>query len=350
MKILLVGERSGVHNNFKKSLIAQGHEAYIAADGDGYKGFGYDFRIMPHKGGWFGKIKNIIYVLKNIRKFLGYDVIQFINPFAIPYYYSFLFITFIIIKANKNSVYYACGTDPAFLSSKNKFKYFPFDDIRDEYYPQYHIFQKLHFWCFLKLVDKIIPSMYSYAVGYDINPKLTAPLPLPGSGDYIKHIIPVKGRIRILFGITRKGFKGAGYILEALEKIQFKYSNEVEIAIVEKIPYQEYKQKLLSADILIDQCKSYDYGMNAIIGMENGLIVLSGNEKVAQEYLMCETAPVVNITPNPDQIFKAIEQLVLAEKTHLLSLKERSVEYVKNNHCPNSLSKRLVKLYILSNN
>jgi len=89
MKILLIGEFSGVHNNLKKGLTELGHEVKLAADGDGFKAFEYDFRVAPYVGTVYGKFLNILYILRNIRKFTGYDVVQFINPFVLPYYYSF---------------------------------------------------------------------------------------------------------------------------------------------------------------------------------------------------------------------------------------------------------------------
>ena len=93
MRILLIGEFSGVHNNLKKGLTILGHKVTLAADGDGYRGFGYDIRLTLYKGLIWGKIKNILYFLINLRKFIGYDVIQFINPFSLPYYYHQVGIT-----------------------------------------------------------------------------------------------------------------------------------------------------------------------------------------------------------------------------------------------------------------
>ena len=59
MKILLIGEYSGVHNNLKTALIDLGHEVLLIGDSDGYKGFDFDIPIAPYNGSIFSKIKNI---------------------------------------------------------------------------------------------------------------------------------------------------------------------------------------------------------------------------------------------------------------------------------------------------
>jgi len=72
MKILLVGEFSGVHNNLKMGLKALGHDVKLAADGDGFKKFGYDFRIKPFRFLLFPL--NIFYFIVNIKKNKFLDV------------------------------------------------------------------------------------------------------------------------------------------------------------------------------------------------------------------------------------------------------------------------------------
>lgn len=346
MKILLIGEFSGVHNNLKKGLMALGHEVKLAADGDGYRKFGYDYQIAPFKGKYLGRIKNVIYLIFNLRKFIGFDVVQFISPTSIPYYYSFVLITYLIFKGNKKKIYYACGTDPAFLASKNKFEYFPFDDPNDPHLPNYNMFYKMHYRWFIKQVDNIVPAMYTYAVGYKKNPKLTQPIPLPDSGCYAETIMPIGEKIKILFGITRKGFKGASYIIEALEKIKKNYNEKIEITIIEKLSFEEYKRLLKSSDILIDQCKSYDYGMNAIIGMENGIIVLSGAEPKAISYLEANRCPVININPNSIQIYDTIESLLSKNTDNLNKLKRESLKYVTKYHSLDKISNSFLEIYL----
>lgn len=343
MKILLIGEFSGVHNNLKKGLISLGHDVKLAADGDGYRKFGFDFRIAPYKGRVWGKILNVLYFIFNIKKFIGNDVIQFINPYSIPFYYHYFGISHFIFKYNKKSVYYACGTDPAFIAARDKFDYFPFDNPSSDEYPHYkRIHLKYYDW-FIKKIDVIVPSMYTYAVGYFGNAKLISPRPLPGSSNYIDEVKQISGKIKILFGITRPNFKGAKIILEALNEIKEKYYENVEIVVVEKLPFAEYERILKNSDILIDQCKSYDFGMNAIFGMENGLIVFSGAEKVAMNYLKFDDCPVININNNLSQIVDVVSKIIELEEPEFNKLKKKSLYFAKNNLELNSTAAMFLK-------
>ncbi len=348
MKVLLLGEFSGVHNNLKKGLEQQGCRVTLANNGDYYKKLQQDIKISPFKGKYFGKLLNIIYFLFNIRKFIGYDVVQFISPFVLPYYFSYFGIPFLLFKFNSKIVYYACGTDPIYLASKNRFKYFPFDDKNDEKYPRYDVRGKLNnFNAFLNHVDLIIPSSYDYLIGYSSNPKTSKPILLPCSGCYNEVIDLPTTNTNILFGITRRGIKGADYILNALEKIKQNYSKTATLAIVERVPFDEYIDYLKQCDVLVDQCKSYGYGMNAIFALEQGKIVLSGAEKEALDCAGVQNCPVINITPNVDQIYQELEKVLLFPREGIMALKKRGVDYAKEYHDPIKIGAQFFQAYTL---
>jgi len=347
MKILLIGEYSGVHNNLKKGLKALGHEVTLAADGDGHKKYRYDFKISPFKGKLLALL-NLLYMVINFNKFVGYDVIQFINPGVLPYYLYYFGIPQLLFLLNKKKVYYVCGTDPAFLNSQKLFNYFPLDDPNSIDYPQYNWAYFNYYRWFINKIDVIVPSMYSYYVGYSWNTKLSKLIPLPGSGGNIKQNTKIHSqKIKVLFGVLRYDFKGAKFIYEALSRLENEFGNIVEITIVEKLSHNEYLQILKNHDILIDQCKSYDYGMNAIIGMENGLIVLSGNEKKSNEFLGYYNMenPVINITPNTNQIYDVIKSLILLEPSYLNELKNSSLSWVNKVHNLKNISDSFIELY-----
>lgn len=346
MKILLLGEFSGVHNKLKRGLEALGHEVVLSNSGDSYKKFSQDINITPFKGRYFGKLLNIIWFFLNIRKYIGYDVVQFINPFATPYYFSFLWIPNIIFGLNKQLIYYACGTDPAYINSYKKFKYFPYDTANQKFLNFARKVKQRPYRHFLKKIHKIIPSSYSYAIGYWDNIKLQSPIPLPGSGKYISTIKPVGNKKKILFGITRRDFKGADYILEALGKVKKQYLERVEINIVERLPFDEYEKKLKNCDILIDQCRSYGYGMNAIFALEKGVVVLSGAEQAFLDYNGLKDCPVINIVPNTNQIQKELTALINLSQEDFNILKEKSLEYVCANHDPEKIARLMLDCYM----
>jgi len=345
MKILLIGEFSGVHNNLKKGLTEVGHDVKLAADGDGYKGFSYDIAITPYKSKYFGKLLNILYFFTNLRRYINNDVVQFISPFALPYYFYYLGFYRIIFLLNKKTIYYACGTDPAYLSSADKLDYFPYEKNS----PEWPNFQKKNknviFNWFINKVDSIIPSMYEYFLGYSHLHKTQRPIPLPCSGQFSEINKYPYAKLRILFGISRREFKGARYIIDAIDKLRSIHKDDLEINIIERLPFYEYLSLIENSDILIDQCKSYSYGMNALFAMEKGKIVLSGSEDVAMKYIGIENSAVINLKPDSNQIYNELVKLLTMTNSQILLLKKENQNQAINHHDPSIIAKSFLNIY-----
>jgi hypothetical protein len=256
--------------------------------------------------------------------------VQFISPFSIQSTYSF--ITFLILKYNKKSFYYACGTDPAFLDSENYFDYFPFDDMSSPEYPKYSKSYKNYYNKFTTNIDRIVPAMYGYSVGYIGNNKLDSPIKLPIIQGATNETVKQNSKIIILHGITRYDFKGSKFIIEAMNRIAIEYPELVEVMIVEKIPFDEYYKLYQRVDVVVDQCKSYDYGMNALNALSHGKIVLSGAEKVAMDYIGIKTTPIINIIPDSDQIYDSLKKIIDMRAIELDEIKNKGIKYSFANH------------------
>jgi len=345
MKILLVGEYSGVHNNLKNALVKQGHEVFIAASGDAYRNYPVDINLKPYKClKPISQLLNAIYVLLNIRKLLYYDVVQFVTPFAFPPILSYLGFYNLILAKSKMKIYYACGTDPYFLSAIDKFKYFPFDDPEDKAYPRYSKLSKLHYKMFIKNVDVIIPAMYGYGVAHGNNLKSGKPIRLPVSLTNTQPQFEVSDKIKILHGITRGGVKGSSYIIAALRRIEKDFSANVEVILVERLAFSNYTKLLEEVDVVVDQCKSYSYGMNALFAMSKGAIVLSGSEPEAMEYVNVENCPIINIIPDEDQIYSTLVNLI-ESRDNIQTMKEKSWDFVKKYHDADLIADEFIKTY-----
>ena len=338
---------SGVHNNLKKGLLELGHKVILVADSDNYKGFTSNTRLIKtYSNSVETKIKkiynyviNILYMLGNRKVLFGNDVVQFISPFIIPP--KFRFLTSALIRWNKKCSYYVCGTNPFFLDAVDKFDYFPFDEDNDIENPNYTDNDVKYFIRFLKKMDYVIPAMYTYSMGFE-GFNLQSPIPLPGRG-VSKTKENNNNTIKILHGISRFYFKGSKYILGALEEIKSKYNTKVEIEIVERIPFSEYIKRLDNSDIVIDQCKSYDYGMNAIFALENGKVVLSGAEQIALDYNGLENCPIINIKPDAKSIYKEIENIITGDK--LNEQKEKGLHFVNKYHDPKKIGKMFIDFW-----
>ena len=97
MKILLLGEFSGVHLNLANGLRHLGHTVLFAADGDGYRNFKSDIFINTNALNVKTIVKDFMHPINEIENFKGYDVVQLISPFIfnkkIPFYNT-IFLNF----------------------------------------------------------------------------------------------------------------------------------------------------------------------------------------------------------------------------------------------------------------
>lgn len=341
MKILLIGEFSGVHNNLKRELKRLGHQVVLAAGGDGYRGFGYNIDLKPFKRFRpFNQLFNTVHILLNIHKLCGYDIVQFITPFVFPTPFLWLGLHRLIIKKNNKKVYYVCGGDPDLLSIKGMFKYFPHDESSAKYT---HLKIRYNKW-FIGNVDRIIPSMYEYGMNHRNNPQCISHIKLPIVLEEIKVSNGFSEQVRILHGVTRSNVKGSQYIINAMKRIEEDFGDEVEITIVERLPFTVYTKILERNDVLIDQCKSYSYGMNALIAMSKGLVVLSGSEPEALDYLEVEDCPVINIIPDENQIYSVLSKLI-QERSSLTEIKKKSISFVTKYHNAEVIAHNFEQVY-----
>lgn len=346
MKILLVGEFSGVQANFKKGLELLGHSVTCIHDGDGFKRFHSDLSLAPFKARRWLIPLDLYHLWKIRRVFTGNDIVCFVHSNSIPIYYKMLGLLKYIRSNNRVSVYYACGTDKNFLRSHGHFDYFPFTAHECE-----ALLRKKDVWYrnilearFFDNIDWIIPSCYNYAVGYSGSEKLTRPVQFPSKKRAPFCAESVGPRRRILFGITRKSFKGADIILHALDMLSRSHGPLVEIKIVERLSFENYLDELKNADILIDQCKSYDYGMNALLGMEYSAIVLSGAESDSLAYSGESECPVINIKPDALMIYDVLVSLIDMADEEFIELKKFSFDFVRSYHDSRKVAEKFLSV------
>jgi len=141
----------------------------------------------------------------------------------------------------------------------------------------------------------------------------------------------LNGKIVIYHSSNRPVFKGSKFINEALEIIQERYPEDVEVINASFLPLEEYLSAINRTHILIDQCRSYSYAMNALYSLAKGKVVLSGCEEECVKEWGIEDSPVVNIRPNVDDIVNKLEYLIL-NRDLILKLSLESRKFVEQNH------------------
>lgn len=362
MKILLLGEYSALHLNLKKGLEYHGHTVKLIATGDGNKKIESDLVINSKYKGILKKVHKAICVLKIPFTQRNYDIVTVINTEWFPldrwyFGYSGILLWILLKLFNKKVFLFAAGNDRSFVQfcvdghKGMKYCCFTHKDgiILNKYVLKYlSFYYKILDFVLPKFIDGVIPIMYDYAQAYRCvmnryKVKKTIPLSL-----YIQeNEIPkfdTGDKLLLLNSRPATDFhKGGVHILEALNKIKEKYKERIEIVSLSKIiPLSEFIDFIKNFDVIIDQCKSYGYGMSGLYSMAAGCIVMSGNEKENLKELSLKNAPVINITPDADQIFNEIERLILKPKDEIVKLKKESYDFVRSFHDARSIAREFI--------
>lgn len=352
MKVLLVGEFSGFHNNLKKGLETLGYQVVLACSGDGFKNLPSDINIGSRKNGLMGTFQRVWRSLHFLKFAKSFDIVQFINPNIFPQALGFNdFIIRLIIKRNKKTFLSACGDDYAFICyGRHQMRYSPIEDsLLYDYKLSRHPLDNLkakNWWQELSnSVTGIIPVMHEYKLGYMQHSNLMSCIPLPIYVDDVTFTdIPPLDVITIFHGDNRYGFKGTRFVEEAFAFLKQKYPNQLELVIAGKLPLNEYLALMRRAHIVIDQTNSYSCGMNALYAMAMGKIVLGGAEPEGLNSLGFTSSPVVNITPSADSIITAVESL-LFNKSKITELSIESRRFTQQNHCAIKIAKRYIEVW-----
>lgn len=335
-RILLLGEFSGLHTNLKDGLIELGHKVTLVSSGDGEKNINGDINIKASKN----RIKDFMRYKKTFKEFKNYDVVQFINPYIgdklLLLFYNSIF------KKNEKIFCLAAGDDVEFLRftlGNGMKKYSPFDNYvnnsKDKKIAYTRKVDKLFHRYFMDKIDGIIPVMWEYAEAYRTSiykNKLLPTIPLPVNTNKITYSPNlVEDKINFYHSSKRSSFKGTPEILEAMKRFGEMYPNEVLMNNKPFMPLKEYLQVTREANVIIDQCKYYSYAMNALYMMAQGKIVMSGAEPEALEELNIGTTPVINITPDSNQILLQFKG-ILHNNNSLLEHGYESRKYVEKFH------------------
>lgn len=347
MNILLLGEFSGLHYNLAKGLKKLGHSVTIASNGDYWKNYPRDIDLDPK--GPFRKIKKLFTLLFNLRYFKGYDVVQLINPNYLDsmVIYNKLFFKY-LYKNNKAIFLGANGNDYYYIHAGVTGKYsksvFNFEKLRNlPYIKTYvsHPLSKAYSELNIDIAQKakgITACCAEYQIAYEeYYPDKTRFIPLPIQTEqhkYINTFSESTSKIKFFLGHykDRGELKGTDVINEALKKLEKEYPNDVELTIVDSVPFEEYHRLLNSSHILCDQLYSYGCGMNGALGLSKGLIIVGGaDERMYSMFNESSNKPMIDLPVDKDELYKTLEEIVL-KKDSLLEQAHKSREFAVKHH------------------
>jgi len=381
MKILLVGEYSGLHNSLKEGLISLGHEVLLIGNGDGFKNYPVDIVInhsFHHR--ILKKLKVAIYKLTSIdlgsievylkakshlKTLKDFDVVQLINesPLMIQAKHEKKFIEH-LIKANKKLVLLSCGIDHQCMlyMMEDKFRYSimsPYlkdKSLYDTYKFQLQYLNKeyteLHDFIYEHCYG-VIASDMDYHLPLLGHKKYLGLIPNPINTDKTHYILPkIDGKIKIFHGVNRTSIhrKGNDLFFKALKIIEDKYPNKIDIKTTYSIPYKEYIKRYEDCHILLDQVYAYDQGFNALEAMAKGKVVFTGAEQEWLDYYNLKADTVaINAQPDANQIAEKLEWLILNPEK-IIDISKNARAFVEREHHYLNTAKTYIKKWNVDSN
>jgi glycosyltransferase involved in cell wall biosynthesis len=377
MKILLIGEYSRLHNTLKKGLLSSGHLVTLVGDGDGFKNFPVDISVKAtfaqkwyinwFRQGIYRLFKfDLVQLESGIRfyfilnKLKDFDVVQLINERPIKTI-AFLerYLLKHIFRQNSNVFLLSCGVDtisfaymfqkklpysildPYFENSKLKEKFGYMLEYNSEATKKTH---KLVF----QHIKGVIATDMDYVIPLRDHPKFLGLIPNPIDFESIDYFpLHIENQINVFLGVNTGTYhaKGIPFFEKALEFLQEKYGNQINVIRAENIPYASYLKLYKEAHILLDQVYSYDQGYNALEAMAQGKVVFTGAEKeFLSHYNLREEEVCINALPEVNYLIEKLSLLIEdPDKIHQIGANAR--EFVKKEHDLTKISEKYLKVW-----
>lgn len=341
MKILLIGEASGVHRNLKAGLVALGVECHHVTQSDSTSWREFDDTFSPDYSGVLGGLARNIAPFWKISKLDDYDVINFTNTITAVHgkFTKYLDIPWLRRKTKLMS-YYALGCDEIGLIRRNgNLPYNPCEtclaskdtlsrDCDLLFNPRYEKSQDIT----RKYFDFAACSMVEYGHVEEIFGPNFAKIQFPVDISRIP-FSPARPRpsVNIVHTPTRRGFKGTNTVLQAIEILK-KRRHDFNFDLVEGLSYKEYVMRMVEADVVVDQIYSQSPGMNGLEMMAAGKIVLTGATALGKAYFEFMTdSPAFDAPPDAMLLADQLD-LVIDRRNEFSVLAERGRSYVETNH------------------
>ena len=350
MKILLLGDYSNVHATLAEGLRKLGHEVTVASDGDSWKNYPRDIDL--YRDLTWGKLRTLCYLwrlIKEFRKFRGYDVVQLINPIFIPLKAERMMLFYKYLRRHNKRIFLgAFGMDHYWVRAGLDCSTFRYSDFNLG--PEVRESEDIDLWTnewlrgkkgelnqhIAKDCDGIITGLYEYQASYAPHfPEKTQFIPFPiMPREHLTLSDESPQRVRFFIGIQkhRSVYKGTDIMLRALERVVQELPEKCEMVRVENVPFAKYVELMNGSDVILDQLYSYTPAMNALEAMAQGLIVVGGAEPehydLMEEY---ELQPIMNVLPNEESVYQALRDLALHPE-RIPQLKRDSVNYILKHH------------------
>ena len=364
MKILLIGEYSNLHWGLSEGLREVGHKVCVLSNGDFWKNYKRDISLVRHDGQPFAGIRYMLATISLLPKMRGYDIVQLINPMFLELKAERIAPFYRYLRRHNGKIFLgAFGMDALWVRAGTDRKSFRYSDFNIGSKPVDNestreliadwsggtAKEKLNY-MIADDCDGIIAGMYEYHTAYKerYDKKLTyIPMPI-NVGNIAVPQNEAHNKLRFFIGIqkSRNQYKGTDIMLNALLRINKTYPDKCEILKAENVPFEEYSQMINNCDVLLDQLYGYSPGMNALLALAKGKIVVGGAEEECYDILgEHHLRPMVNVIPDEEDVYNKLEKLVLSPAEDIKRMKKESLLYVKKHHDHRRVAEQYIKFW-----
>ena len=375
MKVLFLGEFSGVFNELIPALREQKVETYLISDGDCFKGYKADFNVKYCKRknsfpfGIFNRfiavvglsgIKDFVVMWPKLKKkLIGYEIVQLNNDY--PFFYFgwaiILYVIHYIVRHNNAKIFLSAYGDDYVINCYECRNYI--GQFRNQSVLQKKAYLVKQFFkravisrYVLEHVTAICPGTYHYKQAYANNIKTCGKIfPFAIGRDKIGVPLQITSEepIVIFHGwqTGREATKGNDVFDRVIRKVVNKYgSSKIKYIIVKNIPFEEYCTLFLSAHIFIDQLYAVDKGMNGLLGMAAGKVVFSGfMPEALAEYRYYEDN-IIGIRAYNDETYLFDKFCELIENPSLMEeISKNAIDFVLHNHLSTVVAQQYIDLW-----
>lgn len=316
MKILLVGDASGMHASLAHELRKQGHEVVLLSDGGGYQHTSADI-LLKRKSGFTGGIQYLYHVLEKLSELRGFDVVQLINPHFLKLRPGKLRYLFNELKRYNGKLYLTlCGDDYFFVRAATDGHTFRYSEYRvgTEKTPFARDQRnKEAEW----LTDEL--RRYTEFVYDNVSGAMSAlyeyhKAALPLLGDKLiytgipidtERLLPAAlpdGKIRITVGRRPERIvqKGADILLKGARDVEAELPHLCEVQELGGIDMDTYYSCLRQSHIVLDQLYAYSPATNALATMALGRVAGSGADEEYARFVGETDLPLIKVSPFSD--------------------------------------------------
>ena len=363
MKILLIGEYSNVHWTLAEGLRSLGHTVCVISNGDFWKDYRRDISLVRR----YTKMGGISYLLKTyalLPKLRGYDIVQLINPMFLELKAEKIAPIYRYLKKHNSKIFLgAFGMDAYWVEACTRtprtFRYSDFN-IGEKAIDNAYTREQATDWQetakarlnrdIADSCNGIIAGMYEYHTAYSQEhaEKLTY-IPFPIDPEQIKaeQFHSPQRKLRFFIGVQKERsiYKGTDIMLRALERVVKNYADKCEMLRAENVPFEKYRKMVDDCDVLLDQLYGYSPGMNALLAMSKGKIVVGGAEEecyaINNEK---ELRPMINVTPSEEDVYRKLEWLV-KNPEQIEKMQKQSLEYIDRHHNSHKVAQRYLDFW-----